>query len=533
MDFLFIVTLFVIGVTALMWWTTKLATHSSPLVLIAPTMGTLGFIPFIGPILALMSNPRDLFIYCAKKYAKYGVARISVFGLVNVQVVFGLPFIESFFKAPESSLSLDAAASQAVDSLLGFSDAEKERANKMAAAAAIHGNNRRRTIQQQQVDNNTESSQAEVGSTLNIEWIKDSITTSAKLESMAIKIHEEIDIWIDRLTTSASSSEITIDLFEEIYKLIVSINMRCFVSDDAVEYAEEMSRLLQVMENQGTTVQATLNSYSHARRETVAARKRVTEIVSLVRDKRLKQIDEGTYQPATPADRDVLQTCIDAGQDEYEIATNLISIFFAAQTNTVSTTSWTLAYLAKNKEWQNKVLREIQQIMPNGMDTQDNLTNAKLRELTKLDACIKETVRRNALVLIFRKALKNFPVKGTKVVFNKGDYVILSPSIIHHDEEVFPEPHMWNPERFVAPGATLKYKRRFIQWGFFTHRCLGEHFANLVMRSAIVRLVTKFELSIDQVQELDYSKILGMPFCKDKMHLTLIPRIQLPSETMN
>ncbi|KAL0477109.1 sterol 14-alpha-demethylase [Acrasis kona] len=454
-----------------------------------PLITGYGSIPIISPLLAFASDPRDLFTFVSKKYAKEGVARISAFGYTNIHIFFGTPFLEAFFKSPETELSLEQAAKFAVGPLLGDISTMQE------SSKVLH-----------KVDMRPQQPKKLSGH----DWISESITTPSQLDFMFDTASEVVNKYMDEFVSKKTTE---FDLFKEMYNIVVSVNVRCFVGDEVLEYLDEMTHLLWVIEYYGTTMTSLFNPYSAARKKSVAARHRIVEIIGKIREKRMKNIDEGTYNGA----RDVLQVNIEMGKSDAYIAMALLSIFFAAQTNTVSTSAWTLAYLATHPEWQEKVREEI---------PSEELTNENARDLPILGAALSETVRRNALAFIFRKALKNVEVNGYTI--KKGDMVVISPSIVHADESFYPEPEKWKPERFIKDGmsykmAALKFGKNFIQWGFNSHRCLGEQFANIVMKLIITNFLRRYKVSTNDKLELDFTKALGMPFAKGDIMMKVEP----------
>jgi cytochrome P450 len=450
-----------------------------------PMITGFGSIPIISPLIAMGTNPRSIFQYCSKKYENEGAARISIFGMVNVHVFYGLQFLETFFKLPENTLSLTAATSAAVKPIIGEIKIDHSTLHEMSSKQAS-----------EQKD-----------------WIRDSITKPDQLEYFSSKALKVVNRHMQKLRDNKVKS---IDLFKEIYNIVIAVNIDCFVGD-VDEFRQELIDLLWVIEYHGASIHSLFNPFSESRKKTVAARLRIVEIIDKLRERRMKKMSEDN----TDIGRDVLQVNIDNGKTNEQIVQSLIGIFFAAQTNTVSTTCWTLAYLSQYPEWQEKVREEVLRIVPDD----ESISFANLREMDILGCCTSETVRKNALAFLFRKALKDITIGEYTIL--KGDYVIVSPSITHANPKVFPEPEKWKPERFLADGdyksAALKLGRNFIQWGFQHHRCLGEHFATMVMRTTIAKFLREYKVDVDTIQELDFTKALGMPFAKGVMNLSLTP----------
>jgi cytochrome P450 len=105
------------------------------------------------------------------------------------------------------------------------------------------------------------------------------------------------------------------------------------------------------------------------------------------------------------------------------------------------------------------------------------------------DAVVAETLRlRPVLPVVVRRATKDVEIAG--VTIPKG--VIVAPCIwlMHHREDIYPEPFSFRPERFLdtKPGTYT-----WIPFGGGVRRCLGASFALFEMRivlQAIARTVS-------------------------------------------
>ena len=81
-----------------------------------------------------------------------------------------------------------------------------------------------------------------------------------------------------------------------------------------------------------------------------------------------------------------------------------------------------------------------------------------------------------------------------------GTDIYLSPYILHRSEEFWPDPHRFDPDRFVAPsesrqGEMKKGERPYFPFSLGPRRCLGEYFSFLEMKIHLGMLARKFRMS--------------------------------------
>lgn len=94
---------------------------------------------------------------------------------------------------------------------------------------------------------------------------------------------------------------------------------------------------------------------------------------------------------------------------------------------------------------------------------------------------VEESIRWTSPVKQFvRSATQDYVLRGRQI--RAGDLVYLSYASANRDEEVFPEPFVFNPAR--TPN-------RHIGFGYGAHICLGQHLARLEMRTLWEELIPR------------------------------------------
>jgi len=109
----------------------------------------------------------------------------------------------------------------------------------------------------------------------------------------------------------------------------------------------------------------------------------------------------------------------------------------------------------------------------------NNYTFSRLNKLPYLDAVLKETLRLEFTLASFRFVGEDILLHDG-FVLPAGSHFILTGSAINYDEQLFPDSHTWNPQRWVDLGKEesqqgLKFSQRreaFI-WGSGKVICPG------------------------------------------------------------
>ena len=116
----------------------------------------------------------------------------------------------------------------------------------------------------------------------------------------------------------------------------------------------------------------------------------------------------------------------------------------------------------------------------------------KLRYLT---AVIKEGMRLAHIidVLVYRTVPKDMIILGCKIP--KGTLIAAPGTRAMESEEMWGDPHAFRPERWLTgEDMSRKYSLGF---SFGSRECPGQRLAMLEMRLAIIRLVTRYEFTLE------------------------------------
>lgn len=87
---------------------------------------------------------------------------------------------------------------------------------------------------------------------------------------------------------------------------------------------------------------------------------------------------------------------------------------------------------------------------------------------------------------------------GNAVTIEKGTVIQIPIYSIHNDPDLFPNPHIFDPDRF--DGVDIKQLRddgKFFPFGQGPRICLGMRYSTLLIKAAITEIVSQFELSVN------------------------------------
>lgn len=197
-------------------------------------------------------------------------------------------------------------------------------------------------------------------------------------------------------------------------------------------------------------------------------------------------------------DDDMLQTLIDSTYkdgthlNDDEIAGMLIGLLMAGQHTSSTTGSWLGFFLAKDQTLQRAVVEE--QKIVCGTPYQP-LSYEAVRDLELLDRCLKETLRlRPPIMTMMRMVKTEQEVEGYKIP--PGHQICVSPPVNQHIKDAWENPDEFDPDRYLNPDVTSDTKFSYVPFGAGRHRCIGEQFAYVQIKTIWATLLRKYKFDL-------------------------------------
>ena len=214
---------------------------------------------------------------------------------------------------------------------------------------------------------------------------------------------------------------------------------------------------------------------------------------------RLLYAEIARRRAAAQSDASDIMTLLVAARDEEgrpmsdeEIRDEMVTMLVAGHETTATSLAWTIHSLLRNPEALAAARAEVAHVIGEGQRLPAP-SPEQIAALEYLDAVIKETARLNPVVpIVVRRLDKDTPI---------GDYNIKAGNIVapciyltHRRPDVWPDPEVFNPDRFVG--------RRIDPYTFFpfgggNRHCLGAAFATYEMKIVLARLLSRVSLRSD------------------------------------
>ncbi|KAF8898336.1 C-22 sterol desaturase [Infundibulicybe gibba] len=206
-----------------------------------------------------------------------------------------------------------------------------------------------------------------------------------------------------------------------------------------------------------------------------------------------------------------------------EMAMVLFSFLFASQDAMSSGLIYAFQHLSDHPEIMAKVRAE-QDVIRQG-NYEKPLTLEMMDEMVYLQAVVKESMRvKPPVTMVPYKATKAFPIADDYTVPANS---MVIPSFFNslHDPSIYPEPEIFDPERWLDPSSSANANpKNYLVFGSGPHRCIGLEYANMNIALTIATAVGLFDWEHDVTPLSSKVDIIATLFPKDGCRLKLTPR---------
>lgn len=173
-----------------------------------------------------------------------------------------------------------------------------------------------------------------------------------------------------------------------------------------------------------------------------------------------------------------------------EVRDEILTIMIAGHETSAHTLTWAIALLAKHKDVQEKVWKEVKDL---------EISGSLLEKTPYLQKVLWETMRLYPAFPVLSRKTKDETKLGNHVIPAKTN-VVIPIYVMQRSDEFWANASQFQPDRFQNEDARNSYAS--IPFGRGQRRCVGEIFAMTEMTLFLVEFIKKFEVTL----EVDFPK---------------------------
>ena len=166
------------------------------------------------------------------------------------------------------------------------------------------------------------------------------------------------------------------------------------------------------------------------------------------------------------------------------------TFMFAGHDTTTSGISFALYVLSKHPDIQEKVFEEVQNVC---FEENRPITYNDLQEMKYLEQVIKECLRMYPPATTISRYLTE-DVEYDGQILPKGLDLTIIIYALHQNPELYPNPHIFDPERFTTENSRSRSHYAFIPFSAGPRNCIGQRFAMLEIKATVAKIIRNFKL---------------------------------------
>jgi cytochrome P450 len=193
------------------------------------------------------------------------------------------------------------------------------------------------------------------------------------------------------------------------------------------------------------------------------------------------------------------------------VVDNILSFLVAGYDTTALLLTWTLYLIAHSPSWEQRLLREIEQVV--GLDP---VTSAHVQQLVTVQQVLNESLRLFPTApIIVRDIVHDMEFAGISVP--AGTIGLIPVYAIHRHRSYWDDPNRFDPDRFAPSNWAKSMRFQFMPFGAGPRTCMGAAFVMIEATIMIATFIRAARFEVDPTFDP-----------KPTVRLFLLPRNGMP-----
>jgi cytochrome P450 len=205
------------------------------------------------------------------------------------------------------------------------------------------------------------------------------------------------------------------------------------------------------------------------------------------------------------------------GMSDSQLRDEAMTIFLAGHETTSNALSWTWYLLSQNPHAEALLHAELDTVLQGKVPTFEDVPRLPYTEMV-----LAESMRLYPPAwAVGRLTIEDYSVAG--YVIPKGSLVLLSQYVMHRDARFFPDPEIFDPERWLQEAKEARPQFSYFPFGGGPRRCIGEGFAWMEGILLLATLASRWRMRLDPSHPIGLQPVMTLR-PKHGIKMTLHPR---------
>ncbi|XP_014470368.1 PREDICTED: cytochrome P450 6B1-like [Dinoponera quadriceps] len=187
------------------------------------------------------------------------------------------------------------------------------------------------------------------------------------------------------------------------------------------------------------------------------------------------------------------------------LASYIFGFFYAGYETAASTICNTLYELAFHPNIQDKLRKEI---LDTYAKNNGQLLYDHINTMPYLNAVFKETLRKYPPAdSVQREVSTSYTFKNTDINVPKKQKVIISIHALHHDSKLYPNPDIYDPDRFIDEMSHPRDPMHYLPFGHGPRNCIGERLGILQSKVGLIGILRNYKIDVCEKTVTSYGYV--------------------------
>ncbi len=177
------------------------------------------------------------------------------------------------------------------------------------------------------------------------------------------------------------------------------------------------------------------------------------------------------------------------GMSDNQLRDEMLTLFTAGHETTATSLAWTLHLLTQHPDVVTRIKDELNSVL----GSRSQFMADDLRALPYLAQVINESLRLYPPAWVMSR-LSLGPDRLANFTIDAQQGVLLSPYVLHHDPENWPNPERFDPDRFAPEQVKTRHPYAFLPFGGGPRLCIGNQFALMELQALLATLLHRFDI---------------------------------------
>ncbi|KAG8200759.1 hypothetical protein JTE90_006344 [Oedothorax gibbosus] len=164
---------------------------------------------------------------------------------------------------------------------------------------------------------------------------------------------------------------------------------------------------------------------------------------------------------------------------------------FEGHDTTSMSMSFALYMIGLHPWIQEKIHQELDSIF--GKDNEREVTTDDIRDMKYLECVIKESLRIYPPVPAYGRLIRN-DIEFQGRIVPKGSTCLVNSFILHRDPEVFPNPEVFDPDRFLPENSSGRHPFAYVPFSAGPRNCIGQKFALMEEKTVLSFILRRYKV---------------------------------------